>query len=336
MIQKSKNNDFLEQYNIELIPYNSFEKFKADNAILSNAIIHGKREVTVLGTPKKYIKIYTECWQNDLNQRPIIQNVFKDLNKINYDKEEIFTEYDKNEENKDQLISESSNTTDLLIHYTSLHNETAKELNLISSIIATLKKSLVEDKLLNNQHNILNLSGTLNTCTSITTTTIPFFPQTNITKQFDSSDQQFLDNLNQIFITQFNVQSASKDTSDSIIYHLRKYIDINNKNTVKILKQYDNHQYRYTFTSIMGFFYEYGIGTTVDYNKAFNMYRQAANNCRFTKNHLIGLISLADLQDSIESKIITNLVLVHKIFALLKIFTATPAAANTLITFVLK
>ncbi|CAG8845330.1 9731_t:CDS:2, partial [Racocetra persica] len=51
---------------------------------LLNGIINGKREVAVSGTPKNYIKIYTECWQHNSNQGPIIQHIFDDLDNINY------------------------------------------------------------------------------------------------------------------------------------------------------------------------------------------------------------------------------------------------------------
>ncbi|KAF0411260.1 calmodulin-dependent protein kinase [Gigaspora margarita] len=90
--------------------------------------------------------------------------------------------------------------------------------------------------------------------------------------------------------------------------------DDNNKCPFKILEQYYNHQLRICFTGIIGFFYEYGIGTSVDYCKAFDMYKKAAEEFYFAnndslnkrnyffttddllkENQIIGLISLGNL-----------------------------------------
>ncbi|KAF0521655.1 kinase-like protein [Gigaspora margarita] len=119
--------------------------FKSENSNLINSIIHGKREIAVSGTPKEYIKIYTECWQHKPDQRPIIQCVFTDLNNINFnDNEEVFTDHEKYVEHKDISVSETEDldTVKLLKNYTELYNDIVKELSLISSIIATLKKAL--------------------------------------------------------------------------------------------------------------------------------------------------------------------------------------------------
>ncbi|CAG8803523.1 5311_t:CDS:2, partial [Racocetra persica] len=200
---------------------------------LLNAIIHGKREIVVSGTPKSYIKIFTD--------------------------------------------------DDLIIYYANLYDKTTKELNIISSIITTLNQEFDNDNLPKNQTNAPNLANSL-----------------PIIADSFSWNQNFLYNLNQLFISQFNIQTASELTTNSIIHSVKKYIDDNNKNPDEILKQYYNHQCRYYYTSIIGFFYEYGIGTIVDYDTAFNMYNQAAegfylpniNFCLLKDNQLIGLISL--------------------------------------------
>ncbi|CAG8800526.1 34465_t:CDS:2, partial [Gigaspora margarita] len=67
---------------------------------LLNAIICGKREAPIIGTPKKYMKIYTECWQHNSNLRPTIQRIFEDLNNIDY-KDTI---NDDDDHEKDKLI----------------------------------------------------------------------------------------------------------------------------------------------------------------------------------------------------------------------------------------
>ncbi|CAG8735538.1 23760_t:CDS:2, partial [Cetraspora pellucida] len=263
----------------------------------------GKREIPIVGTPKKYVKIYTECWQHDSNQRPNIQRVFEDMNDINYrdlvdkniDYNDISIEFNINMELKENSeISKSLYSTNLLQHYSDSYEETLKELEIISSVITALKITFCDN---DQRNNITNESKILSTDLIIS----------NITKKHDvinNNDQKFLYDLNQLFITQFNIHGVSTNNTNFIINHINNYIKDNNKNPNEILTQYYNHQYRYYFTSIIGFFYEYGIGTLIDYFKAFDMYKQASDNSYLSynnsliennllkENHIIGLISL--------------------------------------------
>ncbi|CAG8668555.1 7001_t:CDS:2 [Funneliformis caledonium] len=49
---------------------------------LAVKIIGGTRETNIRGTPLKYVDIYTACWNKDINCRPTISQVVKDLNDI--------------------------------------------------------------------------------------------------------------------------------------------------------------------------------------------------------------------------------------------------------------
>ncbi|RIB01455.1 hypothetical protein C2G38_1000778 [Gigaspora rosea] len=277
---------------------------------LLNAIIHGKREDAVPGTPTKYVKIYTECWRYGSNLRPTIQHVFKEINNINYNFEEIITESIKDKEYREKPISklENSNQIDLLQHYIDLRYEMIKELEIISSITTTLNKTLVEDSSVNCSLFTLNIYENV-------LEKVPKRSSLFITNQlYDYDLQKFLFDLNHLFISQFNIQGISEITTSSIVQCLRNFIDDNNKCPFKILEQYYTHQLRICFTGIIGFFYEYGIGTSVDYCKAFDMYKKAAEEFYFTnndslnksnyffntedllkENQIIGLISLGNL-----------------------------------------
>ncbi|CAG8630581.1 6077_t:CDS:2, partial [Cetraspora pellucida] len=243
---------------------------------LLKAIIRGKREVIISGTPKKYSKIYIECWKHD--QRPTIQYVSNDLNKIIYndlfDVEENCMESNENIEQKtiETIESEDLKSMDVLQQHTNLHKDINEELKLMFSIVTTLKKSLNENikSELFEDHYIPILRSAK--------------PSSKPSKKIANSEQQFLYDLNKLFIDQFNIQGVSKGTSSSIIYWIKKHIDENDKNPNEIIAQYCGHQYRSCFTSIIGFFYEYGIGTEIDYSKAFEMYRQAADDFCFTSN----------------------------------------------------
>ncbi|CAG8741554.1 19599_t:CDS:2, partial [Cetraspora pellucida] len=102
---------------------------------LLNAIIYGKRETTVKGTPQKYVEIYKECWKHDIEERPTIQHVARELAKI------VIIEKSKkkfqevihptlNNINKNsvflhdllQLFIDKSNTTDDSVHIVNLLN----------------------------------------------------------------------------------------------------------------------------------------------------------------------------------------------------------------------
>ncbi|KAF0556954.1 kinase-like protein [Gigaspora margarita] len=109
-----------------------FESELSSELNLLSAIIHGKRESAIPGTPKNYVNIYTECWKYQPNLRPTIQHVFKKIINIHYNYEEIITE------SKDKEY----NLTSLLQHILDLRYELIKELEIISSIIATLDKPL--------------------------------------------------------------------------------------------------------------------------------------------------------------------------------------------------
>ncbi|CAG8842116.1 44257_t:CDS:2, partial [Gigaspora margarita] len=189
-------------------------------------------------------------------------NIYTNI--INYD--DIITECNKNM-NKDKLISEmeNSNSTESLNYYTNLHDKTAKKLMLISSIVKLLNENSTVNN--DNQNNLLNLTS--------------FVSISNVTKSIPISLVNVIRKLYNLLLK-------------------KKCFVENNKNPEDILKQYNNYKYRYYFTSLIGFFYEYGIGTIIDYYKAFEMYAQASKNFNslnkldnlLKENQIIGLISL--------------------------------------------
>src|SRR6185295_3166465 len=59
---------------------------------------------------------------------------------------------------------------------------------------------------------------------------------------------------------------------------IKNYIRERNKNPVKILYEMTRHPSYYWFTSLIGFFYMYVIGTIIDYKMAFEFFSLAAAN----------------------------------------------------------
>ncbi|RGB23722.1 kinase-like domain-containing protein [Rhizophagus diaphanus] len=68
---------------------------------LAMDIVNGKREKIIEGTPIKYSNLYTECWANDPNERPSIQQVVSKLKSIENNEETYSTKCTKNEIKKE-------------------------------------------------------------------------------------------------------------------------------------------------------------------------------------------------------------------------------------------
>ncbi|CAB4385378.1 unnamed protein product [Rhizophagus irregularis] len=62
-------------------PFKSYDKFYQKPKLIME-IINGKRESPIPNTPINYINIYTECWQNNPDDRPDMQKVFSGLKSI--------------------------------------------------------------------------------------------------------------------------------------------------------------------------------------------------------------------------------------------------------------
>ncbi|RHZ75178.1 hypothetical protein Glove_217g146 [Diversispora epigaea] len=89
---------------------------------------------------------------------------------------------------------------------------------------------------------------------------------------------------------------------------VKNYIREHKKNPVKIHNEMIRHPFYYWFTSLIGFFYQNGIGTVVDNQMAFKFFNLAANEINDTSfsnssslrklyniNKEIGIISLANM-----------------------------------------
>ncbi|RIB28802.1 hypothetical protein C2G38_2157046 [Gigaspora rosea] len=102
----------LLQISSGVVPFESESPYGYD---LFNAVIHGKRENEIPGTPNEY-----------------------DLNTL--DSSNDMMEYNDSQIPNDILDMGNLSVANLLQHYTDLYNQKTKELELISSVIATLQK----------------------------------------------------------------------------------------------------------------------------------------------------------------------------------------------------
>ncbi|CAG8749647.1 720_t:CDS:2, partial [Acaulospora morrowiae] len=124
--------------------------------------------------------------------------------------------------------------------------------------------------------------------------------QFEIVTEFD----YFIKNLFKVYIEDFNKQL----NTEHVAHFIRNYIKKFNRNPCKIFHQLLQHKHKSCFTSLIGFFYRYGIGTKVDLKLAFELCAQAASDevdfsiekpysldslGSFRRcNHEVGLISL--------------------------------------------
>ncbi|RHZ60921.1 hypothetical protein Glove_350g68 [Diversispora epigaea] len=109
-------------------------------------------------------------------------------------------------------------------------------------------------------------------------------------------------------LTEFFIDISSKQCRDIKPILIKKYIRDHRKNPVEILFKMIRHPSDYLFTSLIGFFYRYGIGTVVDNQMAVKYFNLASNEINDTSsfnssslmklyndNKEIGAISLADM-----------------------------------------
>ncbi|RHZ87291.1 hypothetical protein Glove_37g65 [Diversispora epigaea] len=101
---------------------------------------------------------------------------------------------------------------------------------------------------------------------------------------------EFLKDLFEIFIDSYKKQVQSMHPIT-----IKNYLRECNKNPVKVLNEMIRHPSYYWLTSLMEFFYFYGIGTVIDYEMAFKFFGLAANEITDMKYNSFTNLSLRKL-----------------------------------------
>ncbi|POG66415.1 kinase-like domain-containing protein, partial [Rhizophagus irregularis DAOM 181602=DAOM 197198] len=98
------------------IPFESYsESYQSPSLMLE--ILNGKREMPISGTPVGYVDIYRKCWQNNPDDRPVMQQVLSNLRSINLNTAEESEECDKiNEMQIDEELTATNVDNEIIVN----------------------------------------------------------------------------------------------------------------------------------------------------------------------------------------------------------------------------
>ncbi|POG81800.1 kinase-like domain-containing protein [Rhizophagus irregularis DAOM 181602=DAOM 197198] len=208
------------------------------DAILSLSIANGKREEIIDGTPKEYCDLFAECWKDDPDERPNIQNVVSILYEIIFPKQEGITITDNVNKEKE--------------------NNQLKKFEPISKSIETME--------LNNElisYNGLNISCENNLSSSSI--------QTNISKisygsTFDKTNNIIVQKLIKVINRKHDKESINFRDFQQFINQQVFELNLSSNNLIKWLTKQVNPQYNY----LLGLLYYYNICTEENSTKHWN------------------------------------------------------------------
>ncbi|CAB4495527.1 unnamed protein product [Rhizophagus irregularis] len=119
-----------------------------NNVLVHQEILQGLREKPIPNTPEDYLRLYTECWDNEPDNRPTINEVITKLNIIISNQllseHQVIQNFDKINLNEiEPSMSFDENNFNLMIHE-------------IFTLLTNIEKDKVKEAILNcfNDHNV--------------------------------------------------------------------------------------------------------------------------------------------------------------------------------------
>ncbi|CAB4402178.1 unnamed protein product [Rhizophagus irregularis] len=242
-----------------------------------NIKLGGKREISIKGTPNKYIDIYTACWEGNLKDRPSIKQVLRNIDEVEITKDvtkglNYFFKNDisssktttGNDNHVDHdcyilnrkksissiLSSSSSTILDLLTMYkTKYKNDDNKSCIIIGSSNSSAVDSgstLVENS---------NEKNSLDELLSKPGTTLEIkYTLENMNKDIN---ELILQKLLLEFIYQFYISNNKVINSEWLNEFIKNHRGINEHLSSKyLLEMMLNHKNQNYFTNLLGYFYE--------------------------------------------------------------------------------
>ncbi|EXX69381.1 Ste7p [Rhizophagus irregularis DAOM 197198w] len=221
---------------------------------LAMEILQGLRENPIPNTPVDYIKIYTDCWNNEPDNRPTVNQVIAKLNEI-IPKENVTLSSEKKSNDK-----VSKNIIDNL-----LYGE-------MSQVIENFNKMRIEE--------IEPSMSSNNNFDIIVNEIILLLENTEIVRK----KHEVINYLNNHNITSQEFYAwllNNQNDSNSIFLlgvfnHFGIEVNVDKQKAFELYQNAVNSGNVFGITSL-GYCYDEGIGISVDQQKAFELYQEAAN-----------------------------------------------------------
>ncbi|GBC22178.2 kinase-like domain-containing protein [Rhizophagus irregularis DAOM 181602=DAOM 197198] len=243
-----------------------------DDNNLAIRILHGLREAPISDTPEDYIKLYTDCWNSEPDNRPTINQVADKLKAISTKNNNCNINADVQLlviQNFGKINIEEMEPTTYIVPVNIIVDEIINILN---------KLEEVEEK-----QEILNYLNNYN----ITSQEIYYWLLNN---QDNSNSVLLLGVFYYLGIwidvnkqKAFELYQKAANLSNSIaqynlafMYDKGDYVNQDREKAFELFKKSSEGEYPESIC-MLGYYYQYGIETDLDSKKAFELYQKAAN-----------------------------------------------------------
>ncbi|EXX60780.1 uncharacterized protein OCT59_024401 [Rhizophagus irregularis] len=228
--------------------YSESESYDND---LAKKILQGLREKIVPDTPVDYAKLYTECWDDEPDNRPSIHGVVERLK---------------------SMISQSSTTLYQNEDF-NLTSTKSTEYN-TESTSSTNNEQIINQNILHESELSLNMKELESTTSTITN---------DLSMEVDGITNFIFETTNKI--NDVNEKTARKQ------YILDYFNNNNIKSKeiyYWLLKNQNNNNNNMNSIFLLGYFYYYGIETDENYDKAFNFFVKASKQNHILAQYFVG------------------------------------------------
>ncbi|CAB4437664.1 unnamed protein product [Rhizophagus irregularis] len=232
---------------------------------LAVEILQGLRETVVPDTPEEYIKIYTECWDGEQDNRPTIYQVVDWLNAIITKSDVIVDNHQMSNEQENDFFISTNNL----------------ELRDLSQLIQNFDKMNTKESdsmAISSEQENLSTEKDFNIIVDEINDFIYKLENKGIDLELEK--QQFIEYFNN---HNLNSQEFYNCENDDEAFNL--FINASEKNHT-LAQNFVDAVYN------LGISYKDGIGVEKDYNKAFELLKQSAE-----EGHIMGLMMLGYCYD---------------------------------------
>ncbi|CAJ0828482.1 176_t:CDS:2 [Entrophospora sp. SA101] len=283
-----------------------FESVPRDYSLVYS-IIEGNREKIIKGTPKKYVDVYKDCWNDDPEKRPYLIKVLEELEKVDIN---VLTDDDSSEINKnpggdtndnDNSQTKTSNLENefeipqtLSDTYNGYLNNYQPSSNPLSPMITeNISRYIIPQELPGSSSDLKiyqpssNPLSPMSTENNISRYIIPqelpgyssdlkiYQELSNLPSPTIKSKKEIID---KIIKENFNVLSFTKHKEVS--NNIQKSIEEQNVTSLEILKELISIQETSPiYLTLIGFFYYVGIGTPINKVES-SKYFEKSNNLK--------------------------------------------------------